>query len=283
MHRREPLGTLLYRNGSARSPAARSHEDEPLGVLLDIDGVLHVGEEPIEGAHQALAELRKLGAGVRLVTNTTSRSQREIVERLRGMGFEVSPEDVLTPAALAVCHCRKRGYKSVTALVDERLREDLADLPSLAANEQTDAILLGELGDGFTPELLNMAFRLLMDGADLVALQHNRYWRRGDGLALDVGAYAAALEYASGREAIVVGKPAREFYVSAMADLGVERAVMVGDDVEADVGGAMAAGLPGVLVRTGKYRDDALSARVTPTAIVDSIANVPALIARIPV
>jgi phospholysine phosphohistidine inorganic pyrophosphate phosphatase len=120
-----------------------------------------------------------------------------------------------------------------------------------------------------------------MDGAELVALQHNRYWRRADGLALDVGAYATALEYATGREAIVVGKPAREFFMAAVDDMGVERAVMVGDDVEADVGGAMAAGLPGVLVRTGKYRQDALTARVTPTAIVDSIKDVPALLTRL--
>ena len=121
----------------------------------------------------------------------------------------------------------------------------------------------------------------MMDGAELVALQHNRYWRRSDGLALDVGAYAAALEYATGREAVTVGKPAREFFLAAMADLGTERGVMIGDDVEADVGGAMGAGLPGVLVRTGKYRQDALKARVTPTAIVDSIKDVPTLLARL--
>jgi ribonucleotide monophosphatase NagD (HAD superfamily) len=114
-----------------------------------------------------------------------------------------------------------------------------------------------------------------------VALQHNRYWRRADGLALDVGAYAAALEYATGREAVTVGKPAREFFLAAMADMGLQRGIMIGDDVEADVGGAMAAGLPGVLVRTGKYRRDALKARVTPTAIVDSIKDVPGLLPRI--
>ena len=125
----------------------------------------------------------------------------------------------------------------------------------------------GIWGGGFSPGLLNiLAFRLLMDGAELVALQRNGFKARADGLALDVGAYAAALEYASGREAIVVGKPAREFYTSAIAELGVQRAVMVGDDLEADVAGAMATGLAGVLVRTGKYRDDALSARVIPTA-----------------
>jgi HAD superfamily hydrolase (TIGR01458 family) len=253
----------------------------PFGVLLDIDGVLYIGDEPIEGAHQALSELRELSAGVRLLTNTTSRSRRAVREHLLAMGFDVSLDEVLTPAAMAVRHCNERRYGSVTVLVSEELREDLAVLESGATGSHTDAVVLGDLGDGFTPEVLNGVFRALMDGADLVALQHNRYWRRADGLALDVGAYAAALEYASGREAVTVGKPARAFFVDAMADMGLQRGVMVGDDVEADVGGGMAAGLPGVLVRTGKYREDALTTRVTPTAIVDSIKDVPRLLARI--
>ncbi|MGO8906520.1 MAG: TIGR01458 family HAD-type hydrolase [Solirubrobacteraceae bacterium] len=253
----------------------------PFGVLLDIDGVLYVGNEPIAGAHEAFSELRELSAGVRLITNTTSRSRRAVREQLLGMGFDVSLEEVLTPAAMAVRYCREREYGSVMALVSDGLREDLAALKSAAPGAHADALVLGDIGDRFTPEVLNGAFRALMDGAELIALQHNRYWRRADGLALDVGAYAAALEYASGREAVTVGKPARAFFLAAMADMGAERAVMVGDDVEADVGGAMAAGLAGVLVRTGKYRQDALTARVTPTAIVDSIRDVPRLLARI--
>ncbi len=251
------------------------------GVLLDIDGVLYVGDEPIAGAHEALSALREQSAGVRLVTNTTSRSRHDVVEHLRELGFEVAHEEVLTPAAMAVSHCKEHGYESVAMLVSERLREDLTALSELESGARADAVVLGDLGDGFTSEVLNGAFRQLMDGAELVSLQHNRYWRRKDGLALDVGAYASALEYASGREGVVVGKPSEAFFKAAMSDIGLERAVMVGDDVEADVGGAMAAGLPGVLVRTGKYRADSLSTRVTPTAIVDSIVNVPNLLTRI--
>lgn len=256
---------------------------DPLGVLLDIDGVLYVGDEPIAGAIEALAELRRLSPAVRLVTNTTSRSRAEVLEHLRALGFDVALEEVLTPAALAVRHCRQSGFRSVELLVSDSLRADLAALESGERGEQVDAVVLGDLGGGFNAEVLNRAFRLLMDGAELVALQHNRYWRRADGLTLDVGAYSAALEYATGREAVVVGKPAEAFFRSAMEDMGVQAAVMIGDDVEADVGGALAAGLPGVLVRTGKYREDALAGSgVRPTAIVDSIADVPALLARAP-
>jgi phospholysine phosphohistidine inorganic pyrophosphate phosphatase len=262
-------------------PKTTASTDCPLGVLLDVDGVLYVGDEPIEGAHEALLELRELSAGVRLMTNTTSRSRRAVLEHLHQLGFDVSLEEVLTPAAMAERHCRERGYEAVTVLVSEGLREDLQALESATPGAPTDAVILGDLGDGFTPEVLNRVFRAMMDGAELVALQHNRYWRRADGLALDVGAYAAALEYASGHEAVTVGKPAQAFFLAAMADMRLERGIMVGDDLEADVGGAMAAGLPGVLVRTGKYRQDALKARVTPTAIVDSIKDVPGLLPRI--
>src|SRR5262249_6214354 len=91
----------------------------------------------------------------------------------------------------------------------------------------------------------------------------------------------AALEYATGTEAVTVGKPARAFFQAAMADIGLERVAMIGDDIEADVGGAMAAGLAGILVRTGKYQENAVTAPVTPTAVAGSINDVPNLLARI--
>jgi phospholysine phosphohistidine inorganic pyrophosphate phosphatase len=251
------------------------------GILLDIDGVLYVGDEPIDGAHEALAELRELSPGLRLVTNTTSRSRRQVCEHLGELGFEIPVEEVLTPAAMALSHCDERGYQSVELIVSDGLREDLARFDGDGGGKKVEAVILGDVGKRFDSELLNHAFRLIMDGAELVALQHNRYWRRADGLALDVGAYASALEYATRREAVVVGKPAEAFFQAAIVDMGLDNAVMVGDDVEADVGGAMSAGLPGILVRTGKYRQDALPPEVTPTAIADSIADVPALLQRI--
>jgi HAD superfamily hydrolase (TIGR01458 family) len=258
-------------------------ESSPFGVLLDIDGVLYVGDQPIEGAVEALGRLRQRFAGMRLVTNTTSRPRREVTEHLLALGFPVSGDEVLTPAAMAVRHCQERGFHSIAMLVSDSLREDLEPLQSSGSSSgRVEALILGDIGARFNAEVLNDAFRLLMDGAELIALQHNRYWRRADGLALDVGAYAAALEYATAREAVVVGKPAREFFHAAVADMGLQRAVMIGDDVEADVGGAMAADMPGVLVRTGKYRDSALPASgVTPTAVADSIKDVPELLERL--
>lgn len=258
----------------AGDPAAQA-------VLIDIDGVLHVGDAAIAGAPQALKDLRECSSGVRLVTNTTSRSRRQIVAQLQGLGFDLATREVLTPAALAVRHCRERGHRSVALLVSESLREDLQDLHEAREGEEVDAVVLGDLGDGFDAQVLNTAFRQLMGGAELVALQHNRYWQRSDGLALDVGAYSAALEYGAATQALVVGKPAPAFFDAALADLDAspERAVMVGDDVEADVGGALACGLEAILVRTGKYRQELVRASgVQPTEVVDSIADVPAIL-----
>ena len=82
-------------------------------LLIDIDGVLHVGASPIEGAIEALELIRRRGLPFRLVTNTTSRSRRLVVERLKGMGFDVDARDVLTPASLAVDVCRERSYDRV--------------------------------------------------------------------------------------------------------------------------------------------------------------------------
>ncbi len=251
-----------------------------LRLLLDIDGVLHVGDQPITGAVEALGELRSLSAGVRLITNTTSRPRAEIVGRLRQMGFTVAGDEVITPAATALAHCRSRGYQRARLLVPEGLREDLAGLQEAGVDEQPDAVVLGDLGDGFTNEVLNDAFRALLEGAELIALQHNRYWRSAEGLVMDVGAYSAALEYAAGVEATVVGKPSREFFAAALEAIpGSGRAVMVGDDIEGDIGGARDAGLEAILVRTGKYRPDAVKASgIEPTATIDSIAGLPDLL-----
>jgi HAD superfamily hydrolase (TIGR01458 family) len=249
-------------------------------VLLDLDGVLYVEDEPVPGAREAVAELQRRGLTLRFVTNTTSRPRRLIHERLERLGFAVEPEQLITPAALAVRHCLAAGRRRVALVMNEDVKEDFSDLEETAV--AADAVVVGDLGSAFSYDVLNHAFRQLMDGAELIALQKNRFWLTPDGLSLDVGPFVAALEYATGREAFVVGKPARGFFQTILAAIPIEpdRAAMVGDDVESDVGGALDAGLTGILVRTGKYREDAVrSAGIEPTATVDSIADVPALLA----
>ena len=249
------------------------------GLLLDLSGVIYVQEEAVPGAAEALSGFRRAGMPIRLVTNTTMRPKRTILDRLDRLGVEAGPEELLTPATLAAARCREAGYESVALVVLDELREDLEDVPE--GGDAVDAVIVGDLGDRWDYEILNRAFRQLMDGAALIALQRNRYWETADGLSLDAGPFVAALEYATAREAEVVGKPSPAFFELALGELGVsaDRAAMVGDDVEADIGGALDAGLAGILVRTGKYREDLVrESEIEPTVTVDSIADVPDLL-----
>jgi HAD superfamily hydrolase (TIGR01458 family) len=248
-------------------------------LLLDLSGVIYVEDEAVPGAAEALNQLREAGLPIRLVTNTTMRPRRSILDRLDRLGIEADPSELLTPATLARRRCEEAGYDSVSLVVLDELREDLEGLEE--SEGRVDAVIIGDLGDRWDYQVLNRAFRRLMDGADLIALQKNRYWETAEGLSLDAGPFVAAVEYAADREAVVVGKPSEAFFELALSDLGVEpsAAAMVGDDVEADVGGALDAGIRGILVRTGKYREeDVRASEIEPTAIVDSIADVPDLI-----
>jgi HAD superfamily hydrolase (TIGR01458 family) len=248
-------------------------------LLLDLDGVLYVEDEPIDGARKAVESFREAGLGLRFVTNTTARSRRQTLDRLERLGFGVGTDELVTPAALARRRCEEAGHERVALIMNEDVKADFEGL--LETDEGTQAVIMGDLGEAFGFEILNRAFRLVMEGAELIALQKNRFWMTPDGLSLDAGPFVAAVEYATGKEALVVGKPAPAFFELVLGELGVEPgdAAMVGDDVETDVGGSLEAGLAAVLVKTGKYREDFVrSSGVEPTATVDSIAQVPALL-----
>jgi HAD superfamily hydrolase (TIGR01458 family) len=239
------------------------------GLLVDLDGTLYVGNEPVAGARETISRLESSGLTLRYVTNTTRKPRREVREHLLSLGFEVEEAVIFTPARAAAGLI---GNKSCFPLVEESLLEDLEGVT--LAEDRPDYVLVGDLGKGFTYDLLNAAFRCLMDGAGLIALQKNRYWRKEDGLSLDAGPFVAALEYASGKNAAVIGKPEKGFFRLALEelDLGPHEVAMVGDDAEADVAGAQAAGLRGILVKTGKYRPGVKGA---PDLILESFADLP--------
>jgi HAD superfamily hydrolase (TIGR01458 family) len=252
---------------------------EVSSVLIDLDGVLYVEQEPIDGAVDAVKRLRDRGIGLRFVTNTTAHSRDRTLAKLDRLGFSVAEHELVTPTALALRYCRQRGHRRAALVMNEEVKRDFAELEE--AGEGAQAVIVGDLGSAFGYDILNHAFRCVMAGAELIALQKNRYWLRADGLSLDVGPFVAAIEYATSREAYVVGKPARGFFEQILEDLRVDAAAatMVGDDIESDIGGALHAGLQAILVRTGKYREERVAeSGIQPTAVVDSIVDVPELL-----
>ena len=223
------------------------------GVLLDLGGVVFYGQTLVEGALEAIGRLRDAGLPVRYLTNTTRRSARRLTADLAQMGLKLAPGELLTPGQIAVDYLTTQRL-TPHLLVHAGLEEEFSALPPGDA----EAVVVGDAGERFTYSNLNAAYRKLEAGAAFLALAENRNFKDSDGeRSIDAGAFVRALEYASGRKATVLGKPSEAFFRLAVEALGcgAEETVMVGDDAEADVGGAMAAGLMGVLVRTGKYRD----------------------------
>jgi HAD superfamily hydrolase (TIGR01458 family) len=252
------------------------------GVLIDIDGVLTVSWKPLPGAVAALQWLREAGLPLALVTNTTSRPRAWIADALTGAGFPVTVEDILSAPAVAAAYIA-RHYPGARCLLlsSGDTQNDLQGVTLAADEEPADVVLIGGAGPEFSYQALNRAFRLLRDGARLVAMHRGMYWRTDQGLQLDGGAFVAGLEQAAGTRAEVVGKPAPAFFATALAHLGVAagQALMVGDDIETDVLAAQREGLTGVLVKTGKYLPEAhRAARGTPHHVLDSIADLPSLL-----
>jgi phospholysine phosphohistidine inorganic pyrophosphate phosphatase len=248
-------------------------------VLLDLEGTVSEAGRAVDGAAAALAALDRRGIPFAFVTNTTSRPRRRLADELSAMGLPGDPERIFTAPAAGRAFLLERGWRLAHLLVRDSVREDFAGIESEDVAPQ--AVVLGDLGEETTFERLNRAFRLLLGGAAFVTLARNRYYRGPDGLLLDQGAFVAALEYATGLEAILVGKPAPEFFARALESLGVppREALMVGDDIESDVAGAQGAGIRGALVRTGKFRAAELErARVAPDFVLDSVAGLPGLL-----
>lgn len=253
-------------------------------LLLDLDGTLYVSGVAVPGAPETIAALRRAGIPFRFVTNTTSRPRSGLVERLRGYGFAAAPEEVLTPVIAAARIARARGCSVVAPFLPAAALADLSDLAlvggtsGLPADRTPEAVLVGDLAERWTYALMQEAFAYVLDGALLIALSRDRYWRRGGVLALDAGPFVAGLEYATSRDAILAGKPSPEFFRAAVASLPAGSAegglAMIGDDLWSDVGGAQEAGYRGWLVRTGKFREDALrESGIVPDRILESVTD----------
>ncbi len=259
----------------------------PLAYLFDLDGVFYNDTRPIPGGADVIARLRAgalsdsppgsrgrsaKGVPFRFVTNTTSKGRVSLAAKLQGFGISAEPREIFCPAVAAAAFLREKQASGVffttadTRAEFDDVREDVT---------QPDYVVLGDLGDDWTYAKLNQVLRYLLNGAQLIALGMSRYWRADDGPRLDVGPIASAFSYATGIAPIVLGKPARDFFLLALRDLHVDpvHCTMVGDDIVTDIGGAQSAGMQTILVRTGKFRPEDLEGAIKPDVIVDSIAD----------
>lgn len=251
------------------------------GIVLDIDGVLVDDWHALPGAADAVARLRASGRPVTFLTNTTSRSRAAIATALRDAGIAVDDHEVTTAAVVTARHlAAHHGGARCLVLNEGGGTDDLGDIT--VVDEDPEVVVVGSPGPGaFTWEQLCTALEALHRGAALVGMHRNLKWSRAGSWLLDGGSYLTALEQASGVAATVIGKPSATVFREAAASLGTDpaRTAMVGDSVDSDVLAAMDAGLVGVLVRTGGFRQEDLAAEDGhPDAVIDSIADLPDLL-----
>jgi HAD superfamily hydrolase (TIGR01458 family) len=250
-------------------------------ILFDLDGVLYTGNSAVTGAADVINWCLDEHIPHLFLTNTTSRPRTALVEKLAGFNITSNPDDFLTPAVAARQWLQCNISGKIALFIPEATRDEFADFEQCGegAEKGAEAVIVGDLGEAWDFNRLNRAFRLLMSSPEtrLVALGMTRYWRAEDGLRLDTAPFIKALEHASDREAVVLGKPSIDFYTSAINKLGFNagETIMIGDDIRGDIEGAQAAGIHGVLVKTGKYRDTDIEQGINPYAVINSIADLP--------
>ena len=251
-------------------------------ILFDLDGVLYTGDEAIEGAASVMQWCVDNAIPHLFLTNTTSRPRSSLVDKLVRFDIKSCPDDFHTPALAAQQWLRSNISGKIALFIPDATRGEFAEFEQCGddAEQGAEAVIIGDLGEAWDFKTLNRAFRLLINNTEtkLIALGMTRYWRAEDGLRLDAAPFVKALEHASGREAIVLGKPSKEFYTAALEKLGKKagETIMIGDDIRGDIEGSQNAGIRGLLVTTGKFQPTDLELGIKPYDVIDTVVDLPA-------
>ncbi|MDG3009994.1 HAD-IIA family hydrolase [Rhodococcus sp. D2-41] len=252
------------------------------GVVFDIDGVLTTSGRAIAGADRAVETVRERGLRRVFLTNTTSRSRADIAAMLAGCGIPVTPDEIVTAARLTAEYLRGNHPGARCLLLNSGdIGDDLGSVETVEDGARPDVVVLGGAGPEFTHLALSRVVALMLDGVPVVAMHRGLTWATADGLRIDTGVYLPGMEQAANTKITAVGKPSAAGFVTAAASIGVSphRLVMIGDDLHSDVLAAQRVGYTGVLVRTGKFRQQTLArAGVAPDHVIDSVADLPTLL-----
>ncbi len=246
----------------------------PKAFLIDLDGTLYFKGEPCPGAIETVNYLRQEKYQLRFLTNTTAKTPKMLHEQMQALGFDIHEDEIFNATYACLQYLRSQPKNRCHFMVDDAVKAFFEEIP--VDNEAPDFVVVGDYGEGFDFHALNHAFRLLMNGTELIALQKNLYWFSAEGMFLDCGAFVTLLEAAAGKTATVMGKPSETFFKIALESLqcSPSEAIVVGDDITSDIRGAENTKMRSVLVRTGKFKPDQLENPVAkPTWVLDSISE----------
>ena len=248
----------------------------PKAFLIDMDGTLYFKGEPCPGAIESVNYLRQEDYQLRFLTNTTAKTPKMLHEQMQALGFDIYEDEIFNATYACLQYLRSQPDASCHFMVDDAVKAFFKEIP--IDDDAPDFVVVGDYGEGFDFHTLNHAFRLLMNGAELIALQKGLYWFSAEGMFLDCGAFVTLLEAAAGKIAKVMGKPSETFFKIALESLqrSPSETVVVGDDITSDIVGAENMKMRSVLVRTGKFKPSQLENPIAePTWVLNSIAELP--------
>ena len=244
--------------------------DQIKGLFIDIDGVLIEDNRAIKGVVDTLNHLRGKYK-IRLLTNTTTKTVKEIHQLLIQLGFIIEKKEIITAPVAAKIILKKKDITTIYPVVNKQILPDFTEFT--VDKNKPEAIIIGDIGTNWDFNSLNKLFKYMMEGAELIALHKSKFWKRKGELQLDIGMFVEGLEYATGKNATVIGKPNSSFFDAALQsiDLPKQEIIMIGDDIDGDIGGAQNFGIKAFLVKTGKYNENFVSAStVKPDKIIPS-------------
>tara|TARA_B100000945_G_C20320182_1_gene567261 strand:+ start:159 stop:935 length:777 start_codon:yes stop_codon:yes gene_type:complete len=246
----------------------------PTGILFDLDGVIYQDDELINGAKETLSLLSKNNIPYKFISNTSTLSIDQIVNKLFNMNIKIHKNQIVSVSVAAIEYCNKMNYNKINLIVsNKKIKDDFKHLNLVKNN--SDAIILGDLGHDFTYDVLNDIFSEIINGSKLIALHKNRFWRSNNKLKIDLGAFIAAIEYATNTTAAVIGKPNSNIFKMAINNWkqNINSIYVIGDDIESDIIGAKNAGMRSILVKTGKFNQEILNkSKIKPDNIIPSVA-----------
>ena len=249
------------------------HATRPKAFLIDMDGTLYFKGEPCPGAIETINYLRQEKYQLRFLTNTTAKTPKMLHDQMQALGFDIHKNEIFNATYACLLYLRAQPDARCHFMVDDAVKAFFNEIP--IDDNAPDFVVVGDYGEGFDFSTLNHAFRLLMEGAELIALQKGLYWFSSEGMFLDCGAFVTLLETAASKTAKIMGKPSETFFKIALESLQLSPsdAIVVGDDITSDILGAETMKMRSILVKTGKFKPDQLENPVAkPTWVLESIS-----------
>lgn len=248
------------------------------GLLIDIDGTLYFKGSPIPDAIKTVSKLKNADIKLLFLTNTDSKTPKTVLKTLQLYGFNIKMEEIFTPIiALREFLSKYPGKKSYFVTTEEVLKE-FEEFSQVRGSEIPEFVIIGDFHDNWDVKRLNIAFQYILKGAKLLGTQGNKFYldKKGEPV-IDTGSFVQMIANAANVLPKIFGKPSKDYFLQALNKLHLtpNEILVVGDDLESDIQGAINSDLKGVLVKTGKGQFyDFKTSKIEPFMVIDSFSSI---------